>query len=295
MTKPPPLPAPKTPPPLPPVQKVNKSGSFKFVFIIILGVTLLLAFNWFILSHDAETGSSSPIETTDSSERSDDKAAKSSPSFDAGYEYGFRVGQSRHDNKEPSFDQQRLSMMSAMHASSYIENEKNGSSGEYQSGFQSGYQDGFIGVGRGGVQQKPLPELPIKIARIPKVLIVSLGNLNRSSDSPYDELYDIVSENPSKDFFVITASEVASKHLTYHKKLIYDADEKMLLKLERTALPFNDNSYDWVIVFDLEANQLEEDRLWEDPQLRMKRSKHKKAYGSIPLIYLKNKAITTWP
>ncbi len=232
-----------------------------------------------------------------SSSLSSQEAKPGSSSYKAGYEYGFAIGQFRHDNDESGLDRQRLELISRHNAQGYAKDGGGRSYTDYKKGFLYGYKDGFSGLAQGGAQQKPLPKLPIKISRPPRVLVKKLGLLDLNSDSPslYDVLRNLVEKNSSKDLFIVSVSHRVNDNTTYHKKFLYDVRERVFLKLERTSM-LNEDTYDWVIFFDIQAAQLREDVLWGSGSLlRYRRSKYGKAFASVPLIYRGKASLVAWP
>jgi hypothetical protein len=209
-------------------------------------------------------------------------------SDDTAYNEGYVVGLSKHDNKEDTLPDKNIELMLGDCPSS----EK--------IAWKKGYADGFSGKIRGGKEDLPkLPELPIKIETEPKFFYVELKECGK--DGPLPTLNAIVNNDKEgykeKDLFIVDATIKHSEHLTEYKRLIYDKNKRIYLQLTTRKMSFMEDANEWILMIDLEADQLTDKGLWYgDGKHRTIRSTTKKGDSlSIPLVYTKKTKICQYP
>jgi hypothetical protein len=216
------------------------------------------------------------------------------PSRETGYNDGFVVGQARHNNNEAGLDDARIALLSRINSESHAEGGQGSSAAEYQTGWKKGYADGFAGKAKGGGKQKPIPQLPISISRVPKYSYKNIGDCK--ANAPLEQLARQAKEAADKDLFIVDAKVVLNQNSTELVRVIYDRTEHIYLKLTRLILLGEESSAEWVLKIDIGEDELNEARLWDTAaKHRSVRSKFNEAKTSVPLTYAKNPKFTEWP
>lgn len=209
-------------------------------------------------------------------------ATATGSSSEPGYDDGFIVGEARHNNKERTLDPGRLHLMASINA-------PNG-----QPSFLRGYQDGFDGKAHGGGARVPLPALPITISQAPHLVSKSLGDVVETKTDPLEVLAALVAKNPGNHVFVVVARSRWNKNFSEYDKFIYDSRSRHLLRLQRWDV-VGENSFHWTLYLNTPPDSLSDERLCDDPTLRIIRSRANEAKDTVPLRFAQSAAITQWP